>query len=58
MISPTPLADAPLLDLPRGDLAAIFPYLNRKELEAKSPREQLRMIDRTLQRLATASRMQ
>ena len=46
------------LDLPRRDLVAIYPYLNRKELEGKSPREQLRQIEGTLQRLAAASRMQ
>lgn len=58
MISATPLAGMPMLDLPRRDLLAIFPYLNRKELERESPQEQLRQIESTLQRLATASRMQ
>ena len=58
MISLTPLADKPAPDLPRRDLVAIYPYLNRKELEGKSPVEQLRQIDCTLQKLAAASRMQ
>jgi hypothetical protein len=58
MISMTPMAGKPAHDLPRRDLAAIYPYLNRKELEGKSPREQLRQIEGTLQKLAAASRMQ
>lgn len=58
MISATPLAGKPAPDLPRRDLVAIYPYLNRKELEAKSPRDQLRQIEGTLQKLAAASRMQ
>jgi hypothetical protein len=45
-------------ELPRRDLLAIFPYLNRKEFEAKPRWEQLRQVDGILQRLATASRMQ
>lgn len=57
MISVTPIGRiAP--NLPRRDLAAIYPYLNRKELEGKSPRDQLRQIDGILQKLAAASRMQ
>lgn len=57
MISVTPIGRiAP--DLPRRDLAAIYPYLNRKELEGKSPRDQLRQIDGILQKQAAASRMQ
>lgn len=58
MISATPLADRPTAELPRRDLLAIYPYLNRKELESESPREQLRQIECTLQKLAAASRMQ
>lgn len=58
MISLTPMAGKPVSDLPRRDLVAIYPYLNRKELEGKSPGEQLRQIDGTLQKLAAASRMQ
>ena len=58
MISATPLAGRPEPSLPRRDLVAIYPYLNRKELERKSPREQLRQIEGTLQKLAAASRMQ
>ncbi len=45
-------------ELPRRDLLAIFPYLNRKEFEAKPPWEQLRQVDGVLQKLANASRMQ
>lgn len=45
-------------ELPRRDLLAIFPYLNRKEFETKPRWEQLRQVDGVLQRLATASRMQ
>jgi hypothetical protein len=58
MISMTPMSGKPAPDLPRRDLVAIYPYLNRKELEAKSPRDQLRQIEGTLQKLAAASRMQ
>jgi hypothetical protein len=58
MISATPLAGKPAPDLPRRDLVAIFPYLNRKELEAQSAHEQLRQIESALQKLAAASRMQ
>jgi hypothetical protein len=58
MISATPLAGNPAPDIPRRDLLAIYPYLNRKELEQKSPRDQLRQIESTLQKLAAASRMQ
>jgi hypothetical protein len=58
MISATPLAGKPASDLPRRDLVAIFQYLNRKELEGKSEREQLELADGILRRLAAASRMQ
>jgi len=58
MISATPLAGKPAPDLPRRDLVAIFQYLNRKELEGKSEREQLELADGILRRLAAASRMQ
>jgi hypothetical protein len=58
MISATPLNSKPAPDLPRRDLVAIYPYLNRKELEGKPLREQLRRIECVLQRLAAASRMQ
>lgn len=58
MISATPLVGKSAPDLPRRDLVAIYPYLNRKELEGKPPREQLRRIEGVLQKLAAASRMQ
>jgi hypothetical protein len=58
MISMTPMAGKPAPDLPRRDLVAIFQYLNRKELEGKSEREQLELADGILRRLAAASRMQ
>ena len=58
MISATPLAGKPAPDLPRRDLVAIFQYLNRRELEGKSEREQLELADGILRRLAAASRMQ
>ena len=58
MISFSPMAGEPAHELSRRDLVAIYPYLNRKDLEASSPREQLRRIECTLQRLAAASRMQ
>ena len=45
-------------ELPRRDLRAIFPYLNRKEFEAKSPRDQHAQVEGVLQKLATASRLQ
>ena len=51
-----PLANAP--SLPRRDLMAIFPYLNRKEFEARPAWEQARQVEGALQRLAAASRMQ
>ena len=44
--------------LPRRDLTAIMPYLNRKEFDAKPLWEQARQIEGALQRLAAASRMQ
>ena len=58
MISATPWAGKLAQSLPRRDLIAIYPYLNRKEFEGKSAREQLRQIEGTLQKLAAASRMQ
>jgi len=65
MISFTPQAGRPTSDLPRRDLVAIHPYLNRADLKDKTPFEQLRLIEGTLrqiegtlQRLAAASRMQ
>lgn len=58
MISMTPMAGKPAPDLPRRDLVAIFQYLNRRELEGKSEREQLELADGILRRLAAASRMQ
>jgi hypothetical protein len=51
-----PLGSFP--ELPRRDLMAIFPYLNRKEFEAKGPRDQMAHVEGVLQRLANASRMQ
>ena len=44
--------------LPRRDLMAILPYLNRKEFDAKPAWEQSRHVEGVLQRLAAASRMQ
>ena len=44
--------------LPRRDLNAILPYLNRKEFDAKSAWDQVRQVEGALQRLAAASRMQ
>jgi hypothetical protein len=44
--------------LPRRDLIAIMPYLNRKEFDAKPAWEQVRQVEGVLQRLASASRMQ
>ena len=44
--------------LPRRDLNAILPYLNRKEFDAKPAWEQARQVEGVLQRLASASRMQ
>ena len=46
------------LVLPRRDLMAILPYLNRKEFDAKPAWEQARQVEGVLQRLAAASRMQ
>ena len=51
-----PFGNAP--SLPRRDLMAIFPYLNRKEFEARPAWEQARQVEGALQRLAAASRMQ
>ena len=45
-------------ELPRRDLRAIFPYLNRKEFDSKPAWEQARQVEGALQRLADASRMQ
>jgi len=45
-------------ELPRRDLRAIFPYLNRKEFDSKPAWEQARQVEGALQRLASASRMQ
>lgn len=45
-------------ELPRRDLLAIFPYLNRKEFEAKTPRAQMAQVEGVLQKLAAASRLQ
>ena len=44
--------------LPRRDLIAILPYLNRKEFDCKSAWEQARQVEGVLQRLASAARMQ
>jgi hypothetical protein len=44
--------------LPRRDLVAIMPYLNRKEFDAKPAWEQARQVEGVLNRLAAASRMQ
>jgi len=45
-------------ELPRRDLRAIMPYLNRKEFDAKPAWEQAKQVEGVLQRLASASRMQ
>jgi len=44
--------------LPRRDLVAIMPYLNRKDFDAKPAWEQAKQVEGILQRLAAASRMQ
>ena len=44
--------------LPRRDLNAILPYLNRREFDTKPAWEQARQVEGVLQRLAAASRMQ
>ena len=44
--------------LPRRDLVAIMPYLNRKEFDAKPAWEQARQVEGVLHWLAAASRMQ
>jgi len=44
--------------LPRRDLMAILPYLNRKEFDSRPAWEQARQVEGALQRLASASRMQ
>lgn len=51
-----PIGNRP--SLPRRDLMAILPYLNRKEFDAKPAWEQARQVESALQRLAAASRMQ
>jgi hypothetical protein len=45
-------------ELPRRDLRAIFPYLNRKDFEARSRRDQHAQVEGVLQKLAAASRLQ
>ena len=44
--------------LPRRDLVAIMPYLNRKDFDTKPAWEQAKQVEGILQRLAAASRMQ
>lgn len=44
--------------LPRRDLIAIMPYLNRKEFDSRPAWDQARQVEGVLQRLASASRMQ
>jgi hypothetical protein len=57
MISATiPIGSKPVL--PRRDLIAILPYLNRKEFDARPAWDQARQVEGVLQRLAAASRMQ
>jgi hypothetical protein len=51
-----PIGAKPIL--PRRDLVAIMPYLNRKEFDARPAWEQARQVEGVLQRLASASRMQ
>ncbi|HEU0311055.1 MAG TPA: hypothetical protein VFR36_07550 [Sphingomicrobium sp.] len=51
-----PIGVKPLL--PRRDLMAILPYLNRKEFDSRPAWEQARQVESALQRLAAASRMQ
>ena len=51
-----PVGIQPLL--PRRDLLAILPYLNRKEFDAKPAWDQAKQVEGVLQRLAAASRMQ
>jgi hypothetical protein len=51
-----PIGTKPVL--PRRDLNAILPYLNRKEFDSKPAWEQARQVEGVLQRLASASRMQ
>ena len=45
-------------ELPRRDLKAILPYLNRTEFDSRPAWEQARQVESALQRLASASRMQ
>lgn len=51
-----PIGTKPVL--PRRDLVAIMPYLNRKDFDAKPAWEQAKQVEGILQRLAAASRMQ
>ena len=44
--------------LPRRDLLAIMPYLNRKEFDARPAWDQAKQVEGVLARLAAASRMQ
>jgi hypothetical protein len=44
--------------LPRRDLLAIMPYLNRKEFDARPAWDQAKQVEGVLQKLAAASRMQ
>ena len=45
-------------ELPRRDLRAILPYLNRKEFDSRPAWDQARQVEGVLQKLAAASRMQ
>lgn len=58
MISFIPMVSTAVSPLPRRDLTALYPYLNRRELEGKSPGELLDRVEGVLQQLAAASRMQ
>jgi len=58
VISMTPMAGKPAHDLPRVTSLPFTPTSTARKLEGKSPREQLRQIEGTLQKLAAASRMQ
>ena len=51
-----PIGSQPVLH--RRDLAAILPYLTRKEFRSKTAWEQAKQVEGVLQRLAAASRMQ
>lgn len=56
MIAPLPVGSFP--ELPRRDLVALFPYLNRSRFEAQSPRAQHSAVEGVLRQLAAASRLQ